>query len=70
MGVHHMSVFVAIRRTEAETRSVVAETSNVVAETSSIIAEFPRQREETDVQRRTRLANMSIACQNLMARTE
>jgi hypothetical protein len=65
-----MSVFVAIRRTEAETSNVVAATSSVVAETSSVVADYPRQLGEAEVQRRARLANMSIACQNLMARTE
>jgi len=51
-----MSVVLAVRRTEAET--------------SSVVAEQPRQREETEIQRRARLANMLIACQNLMAKTE
>ena len=64
-----MSVSMAIRRTEAEIGSVVAETSSVVAETSSVVADYPRQREEAEVQRRARLANMLIACQNLMAKT-
>ena len=51
-----MSVVLAIRRTEAET--------------SSVVTAYPCQREETEVQRKARLANMLIACQNLMAKTE
>ncbi len=65
-----MFAVVAIRRTEAEIGSVVVETSGAVAETSSVVAEHPRQRQEVEVHSRARLANVLIACQNLMARTE
>jgi len=51
-----MSVDLAVRKTEAEA--------------SSVVTEYLRQRQETEVQRRARLANMLIACQNLMAKTE
>jgi len=65
-----MSIFMAIHKPEAETSCVVAETSSVVAESSSVVADYPRQLGKAEVQRRARLANMLIACQNLMARTE
>ena len=55
-GAHNMSVDLAVRKTEAET--------------SSVVTEYLSQRQETEVQRRARLANMLIACQNLMAKTE
>ncbi len=50
-----MSIVLAIRRTEAET--------------GSVDAEYKCQREEAEIQRRARLANILIACQNLIAKT-
>ncbi len=40
------------------------------AEIGSVVVEVLRQQEEAKVHSRARLANVLIACQNLMARTE